>query len=232
MLNRNNLLLSMAAIIAAMGVVSQANAVPSQVKHRDEAGHCDPLFIPTNVDEIGDFSVFPIGEELEAIPLSSGPTVCQASDDPAVTNLVVDIINMTNKTFEQVWYVANRETDISNYDGFANDIGYADEHEAFRIDRLLSDPAGGHHPLIAESLTQDGKWEPGESWQFVLQDYSNTLGLSHADINSIGVGGASSALGITTSSGSIIAIVPEPATCLLMVLGLAGTLGRRFTGKN
>ena len=219
----------MTAVVTLMTAVGQVGAVSTQVIHQDSL-NCDPLIVPNQVDEIGDFNIFPTGEELEALPLSQGPVVCSQSNT-GLADLVVEIINRTNKTFEEVWYVANPDTDITNYDGFVNDSGFGvgpNRHEAFRIDRLLTDPGGSHHPLIAEiNGTQDGKWEPGESWQFVLQDYVNTSGLSHADINSIGVGDASPAVGIIPSSGSIIAIVPEPATCMLMVLGFVGCLGRR-----
>ncbi len=227
MFTRHLSVLCMAAIVAVMATVGQVDAVPTQVLNFDDPNQCDPLFIPMQVDEIGDFTVFPAGEELEAVPLSQGPAVCPPFDDPSVLDLVVEIRNLTTKTFEEVWYVANKETDISNYDGFANDAAFPGGHEAFRIDRLLSDPGGMHHPLIAEiGATQDGKWEPGEVWQFVLQDYFNALGFSHAAIDSIGVGDASTAFGIVHSSGSIIAIVPEPTTCMLMMVGLAGMLIR------
>lgn len=133
--------------------------------------------------------------------------------------------------WEEVWYVADPETTITNFDGEANEIGFAPLQEAFRIDNLISDPGGSHHPLLFESMTFDGIWEIGESWQFVLQDYTNTLNLPPEAITSIGVGNASSspATGIIESSGSIIAItkIPEPATGVLMLLGLLGAFARR-----
>jgi len=182
---------------------------------------------PTGVHEIGDFMVFPADEALSSVELgitsvSPCPT---AGDDPLVPNIVVDIRNLTGLAWEEVWYVADSATTITNYDGEANDIAFVPLQEAFRIDNIISDPGGIHHPLIFESITADGIWEVGESWQFILQDYSNLSGLSASALNSIGVGDASPDAGISDSSGSIIAIrpIPEPSSLLLACLGLLGT---------
>ena len=67
-----------------------------------------------------------------------------------------------------------------------------------------------------------------------MQDYTNLLSLPPDALTSIGVGSLSSAPTVVgpggfvlgPSSGSIIAItpIPEPATCLLMLMGLGGIL--------
>ena len=228
---RNNYASAIALFLTLVLLSSkQILASPAQVSHFDVTPHCDFLSIPTQVDELGDPNIFPSDEAIATFPLSTAPPVCTAFDDPTALDLVVEMRNLTNKTFEQVWYVANPETDISNYDGFANDLAFPGGHEAFRIDSMISDPFGTHHPLIFESGPLDGEWQPGEVWHFVLQDYFNAIGLSHAAIDSIGVGDASNAFGITTSSGSIIAIVPEPATCSLLLFGLVGLCSRGKRG--
>ncbi|MGI9429941.1 MAG: hypothetical protein ACR2NM_14870 [Bythopirellula sp.] len=137
--------------------------------------------------------------------------------------------------------MADQETNITNFDGEANAVSFVPTTEAFRIDRKVSDPGGTHHPLISESITPDGIWEIGEAWQFVLQDYTNTLGLPPHAITSIGVGDASSPVTMVTdpagnpllSSGSIIAVqIPEPASAMLALLGVAVTSALRRAEAN
>lgn len=214
-------------------LTTSALALPVNVVHVDTPA-CDPLFIPSDgVHEIGDAGVFPADESLFAT--NQGPSnfiACPLTNNTAVADPVVEIRNLSGRDWLEVWYVANPETTISNFDGEANDIAFAPLQEAFRIDNDIKDPGGVHHPLIFESMTPDGIWEAGESWRFILQDYANLLSLSPAAIDSLGVGNASAAgpVGSLTSSGSIIGIteIPEPATCLLLVLGLSMTaLSRR-----
>ncbi len=209
----------------------QLYAFPTQVVHNDTP-QCDPLFIPTLVDEIGDpFAGFPNDEILGHSNPGTANSVCTATDDPAIlVNELVSITNLTTRDFAEVWYVADFETSITNFDGEANDLAFAPLQEAFRIDRFVSDPGGIHHPLLTEDATQDGIWEAGETWEFVLQDYVNALGLPPDAITSIGVGNASvDVVGFVQSSGSIIAIeVPEPGSALLLLLGaVGGTFVRR-----
>jgi len=219
----NSSLLSIATLAL---LTSQVFAVPTQIVDIDTP-QCDVLSIPTDVHELGDVAVFPADEALFATDLGQTSTpACLASDDPTVSNAVVDIRNLSGIAWEEVWYVADPETTISNYDGEANDIGFAPLQEAFRIDNDVTDPLGVNRPLIFESMTPDGIWEIGESWQFILQDYSNLSGLAANAINSIGVGNASPNFGINDSSGSIIAVaqvIPEPSSLLLACLGLFGT---------
>lgn len=223
-----SLLLTTATFVAFS---SQALAVPTQMVHMDTA-QCDPLSIPTEVHEIGHQTEFPMDESLFPTNLGQTPFVpCTATNDPNSPEVVIDIRNTSGRVWEEVWYVADPETTITNYDGEANDFGFSPLQEAFRIDNDVSDPNGSHHPLISESMTPDGIWEIGESWQFVLQDYFNSQGLPPEAITSIGVGNASAfpTTGIIDSSGSIIAVtkIPEPATAMLLVLGLLGTVARR-----
>ena len=214
------------SLLVTLAFASQALALPSQVVHV-ETPECDVLSIPTDVDEIGDAIEFPSDEALFATDLGQtnlGP--CSATDDPNMSDFIVDIRNLSGRDWIEVWYVADPETDISNFDGEANDIGAASgpTHEAFRIDSMVSDPLGNHHPLIFESILADGIWQAGESWQFILQDYFNSLGLPPAAITSQGVGDASQfpATGIIDSSGSIIGIpVPEPASAVLFGFSVA-----------
>ena len=133
--------------------------------------------------------------------------------------------NLTGRTFDQVWYVADPETTILNWDGFVNG------QPAFRIDSLISDPFGVNHALKAEfgGIVND-IFEAGETWHFVIDGYLNAFGLAPSAFGSAGLVGSLSA-GDSVSSGSIIAIeqMPEPAEALLfaMILMACGRLGTR-----
>ncbi len=204
---------------------------PTKVVYSDQPT-CDPLFIPLDVDELGStFVPFPADELIRHQDLGQGQPVCTSTDDPLLVDSLVEIVNLTSRTFSEVWYVADRDTTITNVDGFAEDAGVAASgvpvsNYSFRIDNSLSDPNGIHHPLIFES-NPNGLFEPGETWQFVLQDYQNALGLPPDAFTSIGIGSASIDIpGIVGSSGSIIA-VPEPQAFVWLALALAGVAGRR-----
>jgi len=213
---------SLLTVAALAFLTNQVFAVPTQVVHIDTP-QCDTLFIPLDVHELGDVTVFPADEALFATDLGqTSIPACPASDIPVIPNVVVDIRNLSGIAWDEVWYVADPETTISNYDGEANDIAFAPLQEAFRIDNDVKDPFGVNHPLIFESMASDGIWEIGESWQFILQDY----------FNSIGVGNASPNFGINDSSGSIIAVaqvIPEPSSLLLGALAAVGLLMRKRT---
>jgi hypothetical protein len=228
MFNRN---LTTSLIVAATSIIvtSQVYAVPTQMVHIDTP-LCDTLFIPDSVHELGDVGVFPANEALFATDLGPIPiSACPNSDDPTVLNAFVDIRNLSGIAWEEVWYVADAETTLSNYDGEANEFGFPPLQEAFRIDNDVSDPGGVNHALIFESMTPDGIWEINETWQFIIQDYTNLSGLSAADINSIGVGDNSPNVGIKDSSGSIIAVtqVPEPASLTMLGIGAVAAGIRR-----
>ena len=100
--------------------------------------------------------------------------------------------------------------------------------QAFNIDNF-----GANTPLVYESMVSDNIFQAGEIWEFVIQEYSSSLGLSEALLNSWDsnnnrgqVAGASA--GGPPSSGSIIAI-PEPSTMAL--LGATGGVALIFLRK-
>ena len=73
----------------------------------------------------------------------------------------------------------------------------------------------------------DGIFEAGETWDFIIDDYFNALGIGADAFFSPGAVGGASPSG--PSSGSIIAVIPEPSTGLLLALGLLGVAARRRT---
>jgi len=205
------------AVLAAASFlgVTNAHAVPLTVDHVDVPS-CDPLLMPQLVDEIGLPPVFPAGEVLSSVDKGPGPAVCIPSNDTAALDSIVSITNLNPWSFTEVWYVADAETSISNFDGFVMAPG-GTFLEAFKIDTV-----GINTPLIFESFLGDGIWSPGETWHFVVQDYFNLAGLLPSALDSIGIGSP-----LPLSSGSIIAIpengvVPIPAAAWLFGGALAG----------
>lgn len=225
MLSHTHLKSSVAAL-ACLLLAGPAMASPAKVVHINTP-QCDDLFIPFEVDEIGDFLEFPPDEALAHFDrgLTADPS-CPAHDQTFIPNVLVEIRNLTGKAWTDVWYVADQETTITNFDGEANASGFAPVQEAFRIDAI-----GVNRPLVFESVTVNGIWDIGETWVFILQDYTNSLGLPPDAITSIGVGNGSlpPATGIVDSSGSIIA-VPEPGSLALLSLGAAAAF-RRSGGR-
>ena len=128
--------------------------------------------------------------------------------------------NLTDRYFYNVAYVKDPETSITN-----DDLLLINGQEAFLIDY-----AGINVPLVYESIHADAVFEPGETWKFVIQNYSNSLGLaasalaSYDSVHNLGRVGDQSA-GDLDSSGSII--VPEPATLSLLTLGGLALLKRK-----
>jgi len=198
-------------------------ASPTEVVYND-VEVCDVLVVPPIVDELGIAPTFDdVPDELiDAVSTDTQLSACPA-DSPDIVNKLVDITNLTGRAWAEVWYVADpftqdpaSGTSISNIDGVVDGAPFSGVFgQAFRIDMV-----GINRPLIFESIAVNGIFEPGETWQFIIDDYTNTAGLPAHLFDSFGVGGAS--IGGPPSSGSIIAVpVPEPGTFVLLSVGLA-----------
>lgn len=149
-------------------------------------------------------------------------------------NVQVAITNNTQRYFTDLYYVGDvhddgsYETKFTNVDELVADItpGHSNNLPglAFKIDNI-----GANTPLVFESMTPDLIFEPGETWQFVIQEYWNMWGQPASNMASVGAAPygaiAQNSMFDTISSGSII--TPEPAMMTLLAVGATALLRRR-----
>ena len=222
-----------AALIGAMLLgASPVAAIPTTVTFQDTV-NCDVLSVPAQVEELGNpasppfgpAGPFPADSAIASSASSSGEIECQNGD--IGTGPIVQITNLTTTSFGRVWYVGDSSSAITNLDGEINGVA------AFEIDAV-----GFNAPLLAESITADGIFAPGETWSFVIAGFDDVCGRSATYFGSIGV---PSDGGVGTecsgefpppdgSTGSIIAVpVPEPGTMSLVGLGVLALAAARRT---
>ena len=186
-----------------------------------EDGPQDPLILqPGAWHELGD--AFPLEELIISGHTDTTYRPCPVEpDDPFIPNIEVTMTNLTSVTWSNVHYVADPETLLTNNDGWIGNAGLLDATLAFRIDSV-----GINVPLISESIVADNKFQPSETWVFVIQDFFNLLGGPPTPFDSVGI--ASLSAGWPPSTGSIIAMVPFPPAVLAGLGLLAGLGGLRI----
>ena len=153
-----------ATLVFAWMLAGSASAVPVSVTHTG-AG-CDTLSVPANLHELGlgpsSGGPFPTNEEIAAFDVPHPIPTCAIT----LGNTLVTITNLTGTDWADLWYVADPETSIGNFDGLVNG------ELAFKIDSV-----GANAPLVSESLIANGIFEAGETWEFIIDGYTNSLAL-------------------------------------------------------
>jgi hypothetical protein len=204
--------------ICALLASSVAISVPiTYVKSPNPNSHQDPL--PDWTHELG--LGFPTDELITAQWSYTDYIPCTFQYQGLGPNILITMTNRSPWKWYDVTYVSDPETTITN-----DDLEFVNGEQAFLIDY-----SGLNRPLLWESMTPDTVFEPGEIWEFVIQEYRNTLGMPPSAFASwntatgMGLVGGQSG-GDTISTGSIIAI-PEPATTALLGLGVLALLRRR-----
>jgi len=211
--------LTSALALAAMAGVAAAEPIDGGYF---DVPFCDDHGPQTAVEEFGDASVFAPDETIDHVATFTQQVACPMTDNPDIPNALVVMTNLTGRFLDNLYYVGDQETSFSNVDGNGFGAGSPDIlGRAFRIDGI-----GSNRNLVFESMTPDGIFEPGETWQFIVQDYSNALGLTPDSFTSIGMAGDSFAI-INTSAASVVRMVPAPASSVLGLMGLALLRRRR-----
>ncbi len=203
------------AFAASAGI---AAAEPIDGSYFDMPG-CDDHGFQQFVEEFGDATVFAPDETFDHVSTFTNLSACPITDSPTIPNALVVITNLTGRFLEDLYYVADEGTTFSNIDGGAFGAGSpAIRTPAFRIDSL-----GMNKNLVFESMTVDGILEPGETWQFIVQDYGNAAGIAPDSFFSVGISGDSTFLPGTPDSAASIArtVIPAPASSVLGLMGLA-----------
>lgn len=199
-----------------LAISTSASAIFVSVDHQN-ADECDLLLVPKIVDELGIPGVFPDDEIIASDAGFTDEIACPDSyQNFGVPNSLVTITNLTPTAFNNLWYVADPQTRFSNVDGFVNG------EEAFKIDAV-----GLNTPLLSESIAADGIFEPGETWEFVVDNYSNTLSLPPSAFFSPGAVGTLSGSDQASSASIIATRVPEPAAAIVVAATLVGLALRR-----
>ncbi|MFG0259057.1 MAG: PEP-CTERM sorting domain-containing protein [Phycisphaerales bacterium JB041] len=182
---------------------------------------CDSHGNLNAIEELGEGPLFPTDELISTVWTLTNQPACVMSDDPNFPNVLVEMTNLSGRYWDNLFYVGDIDTSVSNIDGFADSAAAPGVvGQAFRIDAL-----GSNRNLVVESMTADGIFEPGEIWAFIIQDYANAAGLPPS-FGSLDFAGASS-FG-PDSTGSIVQfVVPAPGSLALLGLGGAACIRRR-----
>ncbi len=201
-------------LLAIFTVAGFASANPVNGIYFDTPG-CDTNGNRQAREELGTI-IFPSDELISSSSSQTTLASC-ATDNPGMPNYLVSITNLSGQEWVDLFYVADVGTGISNFDGEAASAAAPGMfEEAFRIDSV-----GVNRPLVFESMTFDGVFEVGETWQFILQDFTSAFGGAPDDFSSLDFAGASTGIpGVTDSTGSIVQfLVPAPGSMSLLAMG-------------
>jgi hypothetical protein len=181
----------------------------------DELGNPLPPLLPP----FGGPGPFPADEAIASESMLTNQNGCLASPQNPGPDYMVHILNLTTTAWTDLFFVADSGNFFNNHDGMI--LGGL----AMRIDAV-----GVNAPLVLESMTVDGIFEPGEDWFFYVLDWVGPAPPSLFD--SIGVGAGSG--GFPPSTASIVAnpaVVPLPSALVLLASAFGLLRRRGATGK-
>ncbi len=211
--------MSAIAVLTLAAGLGAANPVDGEY---NDTATCDNHGFLNATEELGTAPLFPQDELIDTIWTITQTPACASTDDPAMPNALVEMTNLSGQYWDNLFYVADPQTSLSNVDGLA--MSYAAPGvmtPAFRIDAI-----GTNRNLVFESMTTDGIFEPGEIWAFIIQDFTNAFGLTPDLMGSLDFAGASA--GDSFSTGSVVQfVVPAPGAMALLGLGALTTIRRR-----
>jgi len=205
-----------------------AMAVPVQAHYVDDL-NCDSHGEQFQSHELGStVPDFPWDERIQ-VTSQAAPSIC-VPDDGFPNDFLITITNLGSVAYENLFFVVDSGGSVGNYDGYIEDLAGPPGafEQAFRIDGTVT--AGANNSLISESMGADEIFMPGETWQFLVTNFTAPASQPPSPIfGSAGTFAATSSSPL--SSASIVATpVPEPATGLLVTLGLAALGLRRARG--
>ncbi len=209
-----------ALLTLAVGAPGTARAVPVNGNYVDDS-RCDASPNQSIPHEIGETVGFPIDERIQVFVSPTTTYQCVA-DDGFLNDFTVQMTNLSQYAYTNLFFVADAGISIGNADGTAEDVLNAPGvfADAFRIDGTVT--LGTNNSLFGESGIVNEIFEPGETWSFIVTNVSFPANIPPLlTFDSVG-GFAGGSLGYPPSTASIIGtqIVPEPTTALLLGLGL------------
>ena len=181
---------------------------------------CDRLPEMEITHELGERAVFP-RDELIISAFDQAPTVC-VNDDRMPNDWLIVITNQSGRAWQDLMFVADEGYAIGNLDGTVFDIASGTATDAFLID-----PFGANPNLVSESMKPDVIFEPGETWAFMVTNFTSPAGGAPLPVpfDSLGIGGSSMPGAFSTASIVANPVVPVPASALLFATGLLGLIG-------
>lgn len=209
--------------VATCVLTSIASAVPVTGVYQDDPAHCDNFGPLTLTHELGEQTVFPANE---SIVTSAAPSIdprlfaCEP-DDGIANDWNVILTNTSGQAWQDVFFVVDGGVTVGNYDGAVSDVAMPGFNHAFRIDNV-----GSNIPLIFESVAANNILDVGETWEFLVTNYSVAAGPL---FESAGKFSESSHLSFDPfSNASILANpVPEPSSVAFLGLGATALFARR-----
>ena len=167
-----------------------------------DSGRCDSIPPPTSAHELG--VGFPPTQLIGVDPNEENlvSTTACPDFDSSTFNVDLEIVNLSLVSYGTVWYVGDPDTFFTNSDYTLSGDG-GGPVSAFRIDAAYCDAGGNNLPLIFESGPNDCVFAPGETWRFIIQDFSSSLQASSLASPMVPSSGEEQSV---ISSGSIIAV--------------------------